>query len=81
MVTQRKQAQPERASLLTQGPRHVSCHATVTPSTQIRADGGNKAKKQRRDESREEQSPPSDGVKARGGDIVRHLEEVTKRLQ
>lgn len=29
-------------SFLTQGPRHVSCHATATPSTQIRADGDNK---------------------------------------
>lgn len=58
MVTQRKQAQQEQASLLTQGPRHVSCHATATPSTQIRADGSNKAKEQRRRMRGAKQSPP-----------------------
>lgn len=47
MVTQRKQTQLEPASLLTQGPRHVSCHATAYPSTQIQADGGNKVGEQK----------------------------------
>lgn len=35
-------------SLLTQGPRHVSCHATATSSTQIRVDGGNKAREKKK---------------------------------